>query len=84
MFKFAGRCLVLGYLFGKCCVIQIRCSETVEVMDFIEHGSDHSPIYLRVKVYPAWIKCPPSKRRILKKSGIESLEKTEGKVFVWP
>ena len=47
-----------------------------EVMDFIEHGSDHSPVYLRLKVYPVWTKCPyPPKRRILKKSGIQSLEK---------
>ena len=26
-----------------------------EVIDFIEHGSDHSPVYLRLKVYPVWI-----------------------------
>ena len=54
-----------------------------EVMDFIEHGSDHSPVYLRLKVYPTWIKCPtPPKRRILKKPGIESLVKKLSKKSV--
>ena len=27
-----------------------------EVVDFIEHGSDHSPLYLRIKVFPRWQK----------------------------
>ena len=48
-----------------------------EVVDFIEHGSDHCPLYLRVKVFPTWhrrIKKPV--RRILKSSKFESLRKT--------
>ena len=50
-----------------------------EVLDFVEHGSDHSPVYLRLKVYPSWIKRPVlPKRRILKRSGIKSLEKKLG------
>ena len=47
-----------------------------EVLDFIEHGSDHSPIYLRVRVFPRWqkrIKKPV--RRILKASGLISIRK---------
>ena len=46
-----------------------------EVLDFIEHGSDHCPIYLRVKLFPKWqkrIKKPA--RRILKSSGLKSLQ----------
>ena len=47
-----------------------------EVVDFLEHGSDHSPVYVRLKVYPSWTKSSnPPKRRILKSSGIESLGK---------
>ena len=47
-----------------------------EVVDFLEHGSDHSPVYVRLKVYPSWSKSSnPPKRRILKSSGIESLGK---------
>ena len=45
-----------------------------EVLDFFEHGSDHCPIYLRVKLFPKWqqkIKKPT--RRILKFSGFMSL-----------
>ena len=48
-----------------------------EVLDFIEHGSDHCPIYLRVKLFPKWqkrIKKPA--RTILKSSGLKSLQKT--------
>ena len=42
-----------------------------EVLDFVEHGSDHSPVYLRLKVQPTWINTPNlPKRRILKRSGI--------------
>ena len=26
-----------------------------EVLDFLEHGSDHSPVYIRLKVYPSWV-----------------------------
>ena len=45
-----------------------------EVLDFIEHGSDHSPVYLRLEVYPSWVRiCKPPNRRILKKSGMVSL-----------
>ena len=45
-----------------------------EVLDFMEHGSDHSPIYLRLRVYPTWInRTNTPKKRILKRSGIESL-----------
>ena len=29
-----------------------------KVLDFIEHGSDHSPVYLRLKVFPTWMKKP--------------------------
>ena len=42
-----------------------------EVLDFIEHGSDHSPIYLRVRVFPRWQKrIKKHVRRILKASGL--------------
>ena len=45
-----------------------------EVLDFIEHGSDHSPVYVRLKIYPSWSKSSkPPRRRILKSSGIKSL-----------
>ena len=46
-----------------------------EVIDWMETGSDHCPVYVRVKVYPYWSKSPllPS-RRILKTSGIRDLE----------
>ena len=47
-----------------------------EVLDFIEHGSDHSPVYIRLRVYPSWSrKSKPPNRRILKKSGMESLRR---------
>ena len=47
-----------------------------EIVDFIEHGSDHSPIYLRVKVFPRWQKrAKKPTRRILKSSGFQSLQK---------
>ena len=47
-----------------------------EVLDFIEHGSDHSPVYVRLKIYPSWSKRSiPPRRRILKSSGIKSLRK---------
>ena len=51
-----------------------------EVLDFLEHGSDHSPVYIRLKVYPSWVKrSKPPRRRILKSSGIEELRrKLEG------
>lgn len=26
-----------------------------EVLDFVEHGSDHCPVYLRVRIYPNWV-----------------------------
>ena len=47
-----------------------------EVLDFFEHGSDHSPVYVRLKVHPSWkssSKLP--RRRILKSSGFKSLRK---------
>ena len=48
-----------------------------EVLDFIEHGSDHCPIYLRVKLFPKWQKrFKKPARRILKSSGLKSLQKT--------
>ena len=47
-----------------------------EVVDFIEHGSDHCPVYIRLKVHPRWRKRPVgSVRRIMKNSGLESLRK---------
>ena len=47
-----------------------------EVVDFMEHGSDHSPVYIRIKVYPEWkTKLRPKRRRILKSSGISGLRK---------
>ena len=47
-----------------------------EVVDFIEHGSDHSPLYLRIQVFPKWQKrLKKPSRRILKSSGYESLRK---------
>ena len=50
-----------------------------EVLDFVEHGSDRSPVYLRLRVQPTWINIPNlPKRRILKRSGIESLRKRLG------
>ena len=50
-----------------------------EVLDFVEHGSDHSPVYLRLKVQPTWINRPNlPKRRILKRSGIELLRRRLG------
>ena len=46
-----------------------------DVVDFIEHGSDHSPVYVRLRVYPSWRKSSNTPRkRILKSSGIEKLE----------
>ena len=47
-----------------------------EVVDWIETGSDHCPIYLRAKVYPDWTKrytLPAI--RILKSSGLRSLRR---------
>ena len=45
-----------------------------EVIDFIEHGSDHCPVYIRLKVQPRWQKKPVEQvRRIIKTSGVESL-----------
>ena len=47
-----------------------------EVVDFIEHGSDHCPVYICLKVDPSWRKKPVQPvRRILKSSGMESLRK---------
>ena len=44
-----------------------------KMVDFLEHGSDHSPIYVRLKVYTSYSKSfTPPKRRILRYSGIES------------
>ena len=45
-----------------------------EVIDWIETGSDHSPLYIRVKVYPTWVKKTVlPRRRILKASGLLAL-----------
>ena len=45
-----------------------------EVVDWIETGSDHCPIYLRVRVHPKWVKrSQPHTKRILKSSGLRSL-----------
>ena len=42
-----------------------------EVVDFLEHGSEHSPVYVRLKVYPSWSKgSNPPRRRILKLSNL--------------
>ena len=47
-----------------------------EVLDFVEHGSDHCPVYLRLRVYPNWIKqLKLPRRRILKMGGVESLRR---------
>ena len=47
-----------------------------EVLDFLEHGSDHSSIYVRLKVNPSWVKkSNPPRRRILKSSGMEALRR---------
>ena len=62
--------LVSGDLYSSGCV------KMYEVLDFIEHGSDHSPVYLRLRVYPSWgKKCKPPNRRILNKSGMEHLRR---------
>ena len=45
-----------------------------EIIDFIEHGSDHCPVYIRLNVHPEWKKKPKIHgRRIIRKSGYESL-----------
>ena len=47
-----------------------------EVIDFFAHGSNHCPVYIRLKVHPRWRKKPGSSvRRIMKTSGFESLRK---------
>ena len=52
------------------------CVTKYEILDFLEHGSDHSPVYVKLKVYPTWVrKQDPPRRRILKSSGIEMLRK---------
>ena len=46
-----------------------------EVIDFMEHGSDHCPVYVRLRVHPKWArKVSPITRRILKSSGLKSLK----------
>ena len=51
-----------------------------EVVDFIEYGSDHCPIYIRLNVRPSWKKKSVLKsRRIIKKIGFESLKNRLGK-----
>ena len=42
--------LVCGWLLGAGRV------SMYEVIDWIETGSDHCPIYVRVRVYPDWVK----------------------------
>ena len=45
-----------------------------DVLDWFETGSDHCPIYLRVRVYPDWCKrLKPQTRRIFKTSGLKKL-----------
>ena len=52
-----------------------------EVADWIETCSDHCPIYLRVTVYPDWVKISqPPTRKILKASALRALRKKLGKV----
>ena len=47
-----------------------------EVLDWFETGSDHCPIYLRVRVYPKWVKRSlPETKRIIKASGLRNLLK---------
>ena len=53
-----------------------------EVVDWIETGSDHCPLYLRVRVFPQWTKRRKlPERRILKSSGLKSLGKKLGNTF---
>ena len=52
------------------------CVTLYEVLDFVEHGSDHSPVYLRLRIHPKWIKrSKPVRKRILKTRGVEYLRK---------
>ena len=52
------------------------CVVLYEVLDFLEHGSDHSPVYVKLKVFPKWIKKPKvTRRRIINYRGMESLRK---------
>ena len=52
-----------------------------EVLDWIETGSDHCPVYLRVRVYPNWVKrSHPSTKQIIKASGLRKLMKKLGNV----
>ena len=47
-----------------------------EVVDWIETGSDHCPIYLRVRVFPNWTKRSKLPvRQFLKSSGLRSLQR---------
>ena len=57
-----------GWLYYNDCVTKY------EVLDFLEHGSDHCPVYVCIKVYPKWFNRPklPTKR-IIKSAGVESL-----------
>ena len=56
-----------------------------EVVDWIETGSDHCPIYLRVRVYPNWVKRSQlPTRQILKASGLQGLRKKLGNVGYRP
>ena len=60
--------LVSSWLYSKHCVI------VHEVIDFLEHGSDHCPVYVRLRVHPKWSKkISPITKRILKTSGLKSL-----------
>ena len=60
--------LVSEWLYNQNCVIMH------EIIDFMEHGSDHCPVYVRLRVHPKWSgKARPITRRILKTSGLKSL-----------
>ena len=60
--------LVSSWLYDQHCVIMY------EVIDFLEHGSDHCPVYVRLRVHPKWSgRIRPMTRPILKTSGLKSL-----------
>ena len=62
--------LVSDWLLDSGCVVQY------EVLDFLEHGSDHSPVYVRLKVFPNGIKkVEVSRKRIIKYKELKSLRK---------
>ena len=57
-------------------LLESGCVVLYDVLDFLEHGSDHSPVYVKLKVFPKWIKKHKvSRRRILNYHGVDSLRK---------